>query len=71
MRHKERLNQYENELRDRHFQRLSTGMSEALETSAIHLDLLTHLRRINSALTHVAYAILLETAAAPERPVQD
>ena len=61
LRHKERINQYEHELRDRHFARLNAGLTEAFETSAIHLDLLTHLKRINSCLTHVAYAILQDT----------
>jgi phosphate:Na+ symporter len=58
LRHKERINQYEQDLRDRHFRRLNEGLAESHETSAIHLDLLTHLKRINSALTRVAYAIL-------------
>lgn len=58
MRNKEQLNTYENELRDRHFARLNAGMVESHETSAIHLDLLTHLKRINSSLSHVAYSIL-------------
>ena len=61
LRHKERINQYEHELRDRHFARLNAGLTEAYETSAIYLDLLTHLKRINSCLTHVGYAILQDT----------
>ena len=61
LRHKERINQYEHELRDRHFARLNAGLAEAYETSAIHLDLLTHFKRINSCLTHVGYAILQDT----------
>lgn len=60
LRHKERIDEYERELRDRHFSRLKAGMMETHETSSIHLDLLTHLKRINSALTHVAYAIVQE-----------
>lgn len=55
---KEHLNQYEQRLRDRHFARLNEGLVQAHETSAIHLDLLTHLKRINSSLSHVAYAVL-------------
>jgi phosphate:Na+ symporter len=58
LRHKEFLNTYEQELRDRHFARLNEGLVEAHETSAIHLDLLTHLKRINSCLSHVAYPIV-------------
>ncbi len=58
LRHKERLNEYERQLRDNHFARLRAGLPESFETSAIHLDLLTHLKRINSCVSHVAYAIL-------------
>jgi len=60
LRHKERIDEFERDLRDRHFVRLKEGLTETHETSSIHLDMLTHLKRINSALTHVAYAILQE-----------
>jgi phosphate:Na+ symporter len=46
------------ELRDRHFARLNEGRPESHQTSAIHLDILTNLKRINSHLSHVAYATL-------------
>lgn len=65
LRHKERVDQLERELRDRHFARLNAGLAESYETSAIHLDLLTHLKRINSCVTHVAYAILQDTRPPP------
>lgn len=58
LRHKEQLSTYENELRDRHFARLNAGLAESHETSAIHLDLLIYLKRINSSLSHVAYSVL-------------
>lgn len=58
LRHKERLNDYERELRDRHFNRLRSDLPQSHEASAIHLDMLTHLKRINSSVTHVAYAII-------------
>ena len=61
LRHKERVDRYERDLRDRHFARLNAGLAEAHETSAIYLDLLTHLKRINSCVTHVAYATLKGT----------
>ena len=71
VRHKERLHLYEHELRDRHFARLNAGLVEAHETSAIHLDFLTHLKRINSCVSHIGFAILKaaemeEERAAPE-----
>ncbi len=58
LRHKETVSSMEQEMRDKHFARLNEGLQESHETSAIHLDLLTHLKRINSCVTHVAYAIL-------------
>jgi phosphate:Na+ symporter len=58
LRHKERIDQYERDLRDRHFARLNEGQLQSHETSAIHLDLLTHLQRVNGHLSHVAHAIL-------------
>jgi phosphate:Na+ symporter len=38
--------------------RLNAGLAESHETSAIHLDVLTHLKRVNSCVSHVAFAIL-------------
>ena len=64
LRHKERVDRYGRDLRDRHFARLNAGLAEAHETSAIYLDLLTHLKRINSCVTHVAYATLKDTKSA-------
>ena len=61
LRHKDRLDNYYRELRDRHFARLNAGAEASHESSAIHLDLLTHLRRINSAVSHVSFAILQST----------
>ncbi|MHC4415743.1 MAG: Na/Pi cotransporter family protein [Planctomycetota bacterium] len=65
LRHKQRIDHYERELRDRHFARLNAGLVESHETSAIHLDLLTHLKRVNSCVSHVAYAILQDTQPQP------
>jgi phosphate:Na+ symporter len=58
LRHKERLGKYEHELRDRHFARLAAGLYQSQESSAIHLDVLTHLKRINSCITHAAYDVV-------------
>ncbi|MCL4768560.1 MAG: Na/Pi cotransporter family protein [Hyphomicrobiaceae bacterium] len=46
------------EAADRHFARLKAGRAESIETSAIHLDIIRDLKRINSHLTSVAYPIL-------------
>ncbi len=58
LRHKRNINETERELRNRHFHRLNSGLVESVETSAIHLDVLTNLKHINSHLTAVAYPIL-------------
>ena len=63
LQHKQRINAEELELRNRHFNRLRSGLVLTFETSAIHLDLLTYLKYINSHLTAVAYPIL-ETKSA-------
>lgn len=44
----------------RHMERMREGLSESLETSSIHLDLLRDLKRINAHLASVAYPILDE-----------
>ena len=58
LRHKHHISEWERDLRNRHFRRLHAGLVESFETSAIHLDVLTNLKRINSHLTAVAYPIL-------------
>ena len=63
LQHKQQINAEELELRNRHFNRLRAGLTLTFETSAIHLDLLTYLKYINSHLTAVAYPIL-ETKSA-------
>lgn len=63
LRHKERINAHERELRDSHFKRLNAGEIASHETSAIHLDLLSQLKRINSCVSHVAYSILQPVAS--------
>jgi len=47
---------------DCHFARLREGRPESIETSAIHLDVMRDLKRINGHLTSVAYPIV-EVAA--------
>ncbi len=43
-----------------HIDRLHRGLKDSLETSAMHLDLISQLRRINSFATNIAYAVLEE-----------
>jgi phosphate:Na+ symporter len=54
------MRQRERELRDSHLSRLREGLTESLESSEIHLDVLTNLKRINSHITAIAYPILEE-----------
>lgn len=52
--------QKERELREAHIHRLHSGLPESIETSAIHLDVLTNLKRVNSHITNIAYPIAEE-----------
>jgi phosphate:Na+ symporter len=56
------VRQRERELRDSHLARLRRGLAESLETSEIHLDVLTNLKRISSHITALVYPILEEEA---------
>lgn len=58
LRHKKRLAKLETELREAHINRLHAGLKESFDTSSLHLDLLSNLRRINSYITGFAYAVL-------------
>lgn len=48
----------EKKLTKEHFERLSKGMSESVETSTLHMGLMGGLRRVNSFATNIAYAVL-------------
>jgi phosphate:Na+ symporter len=54
------VRQRERELRESHLIRLRQGLAESLETSEIHLDVLTNLKRISSHVTALVYPILEE-----------
>ncbi|WP_419902306.1 Na/Pi cotransporter family protein [Kiloniella sp.] len=43
---------------DKHLERLREGRIESIESSALHIDMIRDLKRINSHLTSVAYPIL-------------
>ncbi len=55
---KDRLRAEEAQASERHFRRLRDGLPETIETSALHLDVLRDLKRVNAHLTSVAYPIL-------------
>ena len=56
--HKQKMTELERDLRQAHITRLYKGHKESIDTSAIHLDVLTNLKRINSYITNAAYPIL-------------
>ena len=55
---KAEISRLEREFRQNHIRRLQEGYRESIETSEIHLHVLTNLRRINSHITAIAYPIL-------------
>jgi len=48
----------ERQCAEQHLARLRSGKLESIESSAIHLDILRDLKRINSHITTVVYPIL-------------
>jgi phosphate:Na+ symporter len=54
------IRQRERELRESHLGRLRQGLAESLETSEIHLDILTNLKRISSHVSALVFPILEE-----------
>jgi phosphate:Na+ symporter len=52
------IRQRERELRQSHLDRLRAGLTDSVETSEIHLDVLTNLKRISSHVTALVYPIL-------------
>ncbi|MGR4869084.1 Na/Pi cotransporter family protein [Variovorax sp. LARHSF232] len=60
---KARFRDLEHDYAARHIVRLQDNTAQSIETSALHLDLLSELKRINSHLCSIAYPIL-ESAGA-------
>jgi len=58
VRHKSNINLMERRLRQTHMDRLHEGLRETIDTSSIHLDVLAALKRANSLVAGVAYAVL-------------
>ncbi|MEK7851632.1 MAG: Na/Pi cotransporter family protein [Deltaproteobacteria bacterium] len=58
IRHKAGIGEMERELKQAHIQRLQMGLRESIDTSAIHLDVLSNLKRINSHICNIAYTML-------------
>ena len=68
LREKAALRRAELDAADRHFERLREGRPESLETTSLHLDILSDLKRIHSHICSVAYPVL---EAAGELPARD
>ena len=68
LREKVELRKAELDAADRHFERLREGRPESLETTSLHLDILSDLKRIHSHICSVAYPVL---EAAGELPARD
>ncbi len=58
IREKGRVHTRERTLRAAHIHRLHLGISETIESSAIHLDILTNLKRIKSHITSIAHTLI-------------
>lgn len=49
-----------------HLERIGTGISDSLDTSSLHLDVIRDLKRINSHLTSIAYPVLKASGEVPK-----
>jgi phosphate:Na+ symporter len=58
IREKDQFRTLEQRAGESHLERLKSGRVESIESSALHLDILRDLKRINSHLSSVAYPIL-------------
>jgi phosphate:Na+ symporter len=63
LRNKEEIGNKGRELIQSHLDRLRKGLRESIETSHLHLDLIGHLARVNSLITHIIYPIVEEKRA--------
>ena len=64
MKNTEKITDLEKEYRNAHIERLRKGLPESHETSAIHLDALSNMERINAYIAHIAFSILESKAGA-------
>jgi phosphate:Na+ symporter len=67
LRQKTELRRAELAAADRHFERLREGRAESLETTSLHLDVLSDLKRIHSHICSVAYPVLQAAGELPAR----
>lgn len=55
---KKSMQKMESESQDAHFSRLRAGIDDSIKSSALHLDIVRDLKRINTHLSSIAYPIL-------------
>jgi len=67
LREKSELRRAELAAADRHLDRLREGRPESLETTSLHLDVLSDLKRIHSHICSVAYPVLQAAGELPAR----
>lgn len=58
LKNKEKLGTLERELKAAHIARLHKGLKESIDTSSIHLDLLSNLKRINHHIINISYPLI-------------
>jgi phosphate:Na+ symporter len=66
LKNKEKLGSMERELKAAHIERLHLGLKESIDTSSIHLDLLSNLKRINHHITNTSYPIIRRSKEAKD-----
>jgi phosphate:Na+ symporter len=54
--------------KDLHIQRLHQGLKESLETSSVHLDLISYFTRINGQITYIAKHLTGKLVHEPDQP---
>jgi len=58
LKNKEKLGNLERDLKAAHISRLHKGLKESIDTSSIHLDLLSNLKRINHHIINISYPLI-------------
>ena len=68
---KARFRDLEREYAQRHIARLQDNTAQSIETSSLHLDLISELKRINSHICSIAYPILDSAGALADTRLRD
>jgi phosphate:Na+ symporter len=68
---KARFRELEHAYAANHIMRLQDHTAQSIETSALHLDLLSELKRINSHLCSIAYPILENAGVLAQTRIRD